>query len=480
MDLKIIKKDYLPKLSWLTEINKNNNNINLYCGPWVEADKNFFVEGAWDGDFNDINFDSSVVFMGSGGIVKNDYIKFVTPCNTVEALYSCKQGDTYYFSNSIPFLLEITNEELDFNYLDYENDFLSISDGINSYIDKVPLNSSNDIEVHYFKNIIVDKNLKVTKQNKPTPPNFKNYDDYYSFLITKLKHIDHNFRSKNRVKTYGPIVFSSNGYDSAACAALGREIECNTAIVYESKKAREDTGKPIVKKLGYETIIEKEELDYLKMNNTEDSVSNGELGTSIFFSSSEPYLEGTYILSGIHGDWVWDKHAKPNEEILRSFYPDTARKEFRLRVGFHFVTIPFFAVQSHFDLYRISNSKEMEPWSIGNDYDRPIARRILEDQGIPRDMFGIAKDGGAGSSLRFLNLTYLKRVMPKKCYEDFREYYKKNKNKRKRNLKYLMRSIRYSLYILKVILQQKKIIQSFKDTERKYTCSPWAPSFLFF
>lgn len=141
MDLKIIKKDYLPKLSWLTEINKNNNNINLYCGPWVEADKNFFVEGAWDGDFNDINFDSSVVFMGSGGIVKNDYIKFVTPCNTVEALYSCKQGDTYYFSNSIPFLLEITNEELDFNYLDYENDFLSISDGINSYIDKVPLNS---------------------------------------------------------------------------------------------------------------------------------------------------------------------------------------------------------------------------------------------------------------------------------------------------------------------------------------------------
>src|SRR5699024_2184397 len=95
-------------------------------------------------------------------------------------------------------------------------------------------------------------------------------------------------------------------------------------------------------------------------------------------------------------------------------------------------------------------------------------------------MFGIAKDGGAGSSLRFLNLTYLKRVMPKKCYEDFREYYKKNKNKRKRNLKYLMRSIRYSLYILKVILQQKKIIQSFKDTERKYNCSTWAPSFLFF
>lgn len=480
MNLKIVKKENLPKLAWLAQLKENKNNITLFCGSWVEARSHFFVEGAWDGDFNDANFDTSVIFMGSGGIVNSDYVTFVTPCNTIEALYSIKHEDTYYISNSIPFLLETTKENLNFNYLDYENDFLSISDGLNKFINKIPLNSGNKIELHYFENIIVHRNLKLIKEKKPTPPNFKNYNDYYSFLISKLKQIDYNFASKKREKVYAPIVFSSNGYDSAACAALGKEIGCKTAIVYESKKSREDTGKPIVENLGYETIIEKEELDYLKTNNTEEFVSNGELGTSIFFAASEPYLTGTYVLSGIHGDWVWDKHAKPNKEILRSFYPDTARKEFRLRVGFHFITIPFFAVQSHYDLHRISNSEEMKPWSVGTDYDRPIARRILEDRGVPRELFGIEKDGGAGSSLRFLNLNYLKRVMPKKCYADFKIYYKKHKKKRRKGIRYFLRSIRYSIYIIKIVLRQKKIIRSFKEPQRIYTCSPWAPSFLFY
>ena len=33
-------------------------------------------------------------------------------------------------------------------------------------------------------------------------------------------------------------------------------------------------------------------------------------------------------------------------------------------------------------------SDEMAPWSLGNDYDRPIPRRIVEEAGIPRALFG--------------------------------------------------------------------------------------------
>jgi hypothetical protein len=35
----------------------------------------------------------------------------------------------------------------------------------------------------------------------------------------------------------------------------------------------------------------------------------------------------------------------------------------------------------------------MDPWRLGNTYDRPIARRIAEEAGLPRHMFGQSKMG---------------------------------------------------------------------------------------
>ena len=40
-------------------------------------------------------------------------------------------------------------------------------------------------------------------------------------------------------------------------------------------------------------------------------------------------------------------------------------------------------------------SQEMEPWRLGGKYDRPIARRIIEDAGVPRGMFGTKKAASA-------------------------------------------------------------------------------------
>jgi hypothetical protein len=59
----------------------------------------------------------------------------------------------------------------------------------------------------------------------------------------------------------------------------------------------------------------------------------------------------------------------------------------------------------------------MKPWSLGNDYDRPIARRIAESSGVPREAFGIQKKGVArhfyrlplSHDLRKLFLQHLKK-----------------------------------------------------------------------
>lgn len=37
--------------------------------------------------------------------------------------------------------------------------------------------------------------------------------------------------------------------------------------------------------------------------------------------------------------------------------------------------------------------QEGETERVGGDYDRPIARRILEEKGVPRDLFGVLKIG---------------------------------------------------------------------------------------
>ena len=42
-------------------------------------------------------------------------------------------------------------------------------------------------------------------------------------------------------------------------------------------------------------------------------------------------------------------------------------------------------------MVEVSQSAEMAPYTLGNDYDRPIPRRILESSGVPRELFGMRK-----------------------------------------------------------------------------------------
>jgi rhodanese-related sulfurtransferase len=460
--------------------------VEVYHGEWVETGKKFFFEGTWNGKYEELNFHSSYSFMGSGGVVNpKGKLIICSPCHTTECVYGYKQKDELLFSNSIPFILEMVGDELDPYYLDYENDALSISDGIYKYINKLTTKKGY-IDVYYYCNLEIEADLGIHKYEKPEPPHFKSYKDYYNFLYENLKGIAENAASNKRKTKYDPIVFCSNGYDSAACAALGREIGCKEAVVYESKKGyRSDSGIEIVKYLGYKNIFEKKENDYLNYNFAEEFISSGEIGTSIYFAASEKELKGKFLLSGIHGDKVWDIHTPYlGKDLIRSFYPDTAKTEFRLRVGFLNVILPFIGAQNVADINRISRSSEMLPWTLGNDYDRPIPRRILEEKGVPREAFGFSKEGGAGSSLRFANLQYLKKVMPSESFKEFNKYYKENKKYRRIRMKNIDRHITYFLYCVDIFLQQRGItilekLLSISRWKRKYKCSPWAPSLLF-
>ena len=53
--------------------------------------------------------------------------------------------------------------------------------------------------------------------------------------------------------------------------------------------------------------------------------------------------------------------------------------------------MPFWAIRHSHELKDISLSEEMRQWSTGRDYDKPIARRILEQSGVPHGCFGMLK-----------------------------------------------------------------------------------------
>ena len=67
--------------------------------------------------------------------------------------------------------------------------------------------------------------------------------------------------------------------------------------------------------------------------------------------------------------------------------------ESHLHQGYIPVPMTSYGIRHWTDLFRISNSDEMKPWSIGGDYDRLIPRRILEEKGLPRESFGMKKYG---------------------------------------------------------------------------------------
>src|SRR5690606_23914570 len=77
--------------------------------------------------------------------------------------------------------------------------------------------------------------------------------------------------------------------------------------------------------------------------------------------------------------------------IVRGDQSGLSLAEYRLRAGFLHCPVPFWGVRQIRDVRAVSNSSELANWDVEGDYSRPICRRIVEDAGVPRDLFGMKK-----------------------------------------------------------------------------------------
>jgi hypothetical protein len=487
MDFCYNKEENLPRLSWLAVLKKADPQVQIFHGPWVENRQHFFVEGIWDSSFEKGLIDKSCILMGSGGRIEGDEVVFSTPCHTTERLYCVRKGEFLWVSNSIGFILKRSDCSVDMNYLHYVSDFGSISKGIDEYVKQIPLKGNLCMQMVYFRNLQINVNLEISEYKKPLPPIFNTYSEYKGFLIDGLKRLSENAQNKGRLIKYSPVSTISTGYDSVASAALGLEIDCKLGMTVSGPgKYVQDCGAAVGQSLGYENIIEVSGNAYKKRSDLLEALfmASGELGTDCFWSSFEDHLPGTFVLSGVHGDKVWDVNNKViTNKIKRSSPAATSLTEFRLRIGFFQVPIPFLGCIRHNIIQRISESKEMLPWRLNNGYDRPIPRRIAEEHGAKREQFGFKKIG-AGFNMQWYPLFRIKKTLSKSAYKSFVRFYKKNSCERSL-LKVIFQGLLYMFFLSPILANVLLSKLGFKfeikriKLPQRFSDNPFASSYLF-
>jgi len=383
----------LPKLAWALRVQQGAERVLVEHGSWVEVRERFFCEGAWNGDFAAQSIESSIL-MGSGGKITKEGLLLACPSHTLDRIYLYRQPDSLLASNSLPFILTKAGDDLDVRFLFYDAMMQSIIDGIDRYERVLPTRNGNGVHLHYYCNLLIDSDLRVLETAKASVGDFVGFADYTSFIEDQIRGICDNANHPERKVSYSPVATISSGYDSAACAVLARRVGCQTALTFATAReaGEEDSGRLIGEQLGLR-VKTFDRLAYRQKPNFPEAECYG--GPSEF-SALDDELVRSILFVGFHGDKVWDRNCQVvKRSIVRGDPSGFDLTELRLRTGFILMAVPFIGCTSHPSIHRISNSIEMLPWTLGNRYDRPIPRRLVEECGIDRRLFGMKKRAAA-------------------------------------------------------------------------------------
>lgn len=429
------------RLGWCVKMGRSGSATVLH-GPWVDTFSDGLVEGAWTGLFPEKGFPEADIFLGTGVRDLTSARLFVTASHPYDPLYSVRDGDGLLVANSLPFLCAAGEYCSDVGYPYYLHDLSSFTRGLSRSATSVPLKDGGELRVHRCRLIEVSSDLKMKIQRRPPLPKVESYTEYKAFLTESAGRIAQNASAAGREHQFSPLATISSGYDSPAAAVFAREAGANRAVTFGSARrvfGREsDAGGEIGRCLGLQ-VKEHSRLGYRKRDDFPevDFLAAGTGGEDVVFASLEEEVSGTVLFTGFAGDSLWARHHPDPKRSLDFATGDrsgSSLTEFRLRTGFVHFPVPLATYTQHPSLHRISNSREMEPWSIGDrrsfspevllgrkgpGYDRPIPRRIVEEEGVPRDLFGQQK---RAVSQPFYHDEDLDEIMSTRSLEEFRSF----------------------------------------------------------
>jgi hypothetical protein len=401
----------LPRLAWGARIRRGEGIVEILHGPWVETRDDCFFEGAWDGPFEDCRFDQAFTFAGSGAYLAGNGILFSTPSHTLEMIYSFRASDEIFVANSLAFVLALSGRRLDPNHRHYYLDFLDFNRaGIRMKDKRLRLDGPEFVNAHDCCNLLVGTDLQTKRIERPLAPPSVDYHSYTSYLLATAERIFANASHPNRKHTYRPVTCMSQGYDTTAVSAIAAQAGCREAVSFRRSNSKsgyeDDSGHEIAPYLGLH-LTEYERTDYDRLPPTRDHEFYIEpKGVDRAMVLMERQLTGTLLLTGALGERMWNRAPRsrlglpaysghPLFQLPTGFkLGGCALGEFRKKTGFLHLPLACSGGLHAPILKVISYSRGMDPWSVGGRYDRPIARRIAEEAGVPRHLFGQIKKGG--------------------------------------------------------------------------------------
>lgn len=429
------------RMAWCARVDDSGTTTVLH-GPWVETFSSGFVEGAWSGQYSEYDFLDADILLGSGGINLGQESIFSTATHPFEPLYSLNEDHQFFISNSLSFLCAVTDAAPDPDYPFYVNDLISFRKGISHAERHIELDQGQRVRLHYCSTLTVKNNSTLQEQRHPPLGEVTTFQEYREFLSETSKAMIDNARASSRDHTFDPLATISSGYDSPATAVFAKEAGASRAVTFEVARnvfgEGKDTGAQVARHMGLE-ITEFDRLQYRERRDypEADFLAAGTGGEDVVFASFEEELPAKVLFTGFLGDTLWGRHHQDPSRSLDFVMTHPAGasiQEFRLRSGFIHFPVPLATYTMHPSLHRISNSPEMEPWSLADDrelsldallgrtgpgYDRPIARRIVEEEGVPRELFGQKK---RAVSQPFYHDEDLEKIMSAQSLEDFRTF----------------------------------------------------------
>lgn len=416
----------LPSLAWCAIMTKGEEVMNALVGSMVECREDGFVSGIWDGEFEKQDFHTATYGCLTGCKSTEWGGVFITPTHMQEYLFAVKKDDKLYVSNSMPFVLLESGERLDADYYDYEYDLNSTMLGYERCHRSTPLRGGNKLMIFRGCRVSVDKNLNIKEERQNHRFPMGNFAEYKASVLGVLDRMVKNAQSPARKHQYSLITTISRGYDACASSVLAHEVGCDTSLSFVAPaKYLKDDGRKIAKVIGYKNILTGDADEFMLNDDfleAEDSCS-GVPGGNVSDYCFEKYTQGKVLFGGQRGDSMWERlHVNVNNNLDYTAGNTLAQTgvtiEPHLRNNTIAVDVPLIGCNQWTDMARISNSEEMKPWVVREHYDRPIARRLVEEAGVGREEFGRAKMG-AGITLHYETMKTISRKMSKKSYADF-------------------------------------------------------------
>lgn len=391
--------DAIPPLAWLLDWHAGRGV--LHCGSGVETRDDAWFEGVWAGDFEAWDFDRAADVFGSGGLCRDGCLRLITPSHCLEPLFLLRDGGRLRVANSLAFLLSYADSGIVADDFGYAERFLAVLDGIDHLRFEIPCRGGR-VHVVYHFNLEVGPDGALEHVAKPAAPSFPAYADYFDHVGATAGRLLANARSPARHFPFEPLATLSKGYDSPACAVIARDAGCSDAVTFESSLDREgarqldDCGLEIGRQLGLHVRTYRRELPaHASADDFSQFFCDGGLGGEMYWLAMADDLPGRALITGILGGQVWARFEGGRTLFEKNDCAGFGLGEFRRRLGFAHIPLPYVAATRLADILAIGRSPAMAPWSTGGDYDKPIARRIAETAGIPRTAFGQIKTGNS-------------------------------------------------------------------------------------